>query len=80
MLRVSVGLAFQRARLQYVYSILRGKDLKTGEYSEVRRDEQFDVLKQSKSRVLDLTNWHEFLKRSGKRATNVATTSVRRTT
>ncbi|MGH2372048.1 MAG: hypothetical protein ACRDIC_01010 [bacterium] len=27
LLRVSVGLGFRRARLQYVYSILRGKDL-----------------------------------------------------
>jgi hypothetical protein len=62
MLRVSVGLAFHRARLQYVYSILRGKDLKTGEYTTGRRDEQFDTLKQAQSRVVDLTNWHEFLK------------------
>ena len=29
LLRVSVGLGFKRARLQYVYSILRGKDLET---------------------------------------------------
>src|ERR1700724_1154725 len=27
LLRVAVGLGFKRARLQYVYSILRGKDL-----------------------------------------------------
>ncbi len=29
LLRASVGLGFKRARLQYVYSILRGKDLET---------------------------------------------------
>ena len=34
MLRVGVGLAFKRARLQHVYSILRGKDLESGEFSE----------------------------------------------
>ena len=30
LLRVAVGLAFKRARLTHVYSILRGKDLETG--------------------------------------------------
>ena len=30
LLRVAVGIAFKRARLKYVYSILRGKDLETG--------------------------------------------------
>ncbi len=32
LLRVSVGVGFRRARLQHVYSILRGKDLETGEF------------------------------------------------
>ena len=38
MLRVGVALAFRRARLQHVYSILRGKDLETGKVSAERRD------------------------------------------
>ena len=38
MLRVAVALAFRRGRLQHVYSILRGKDLETGEFSPERRD------------------------------------------
>ena len=62
LLRVGVGLAFGRARLQHVYSILRGKDLETGRVSEERRKEQFDVLAAAQDEVLDLTNWHEFLK------------------
>jgi len=62
MLRVSVGLAFRRARLQNVYSVLRGKDMLTGEFSEERRTEQFQKLEEAQSYVLDLTNWHEFLK------------------
>jgi len=62
MLRVSVGLAFRRARLQYVYSILRGKDLETGQFSEGRRDEQFNKLKEAQAKVLDVQNWHEFIK------------------
>ncbi|MFH0961047.1 MAG: DUF262 domain-containing protein [Pseudomonadota bacterium] len=62
LLRVCVGLGFRRARLNYVYSILRGKDLETEQFSEEQRIKQFDILKDSQSRVLDLQNWHEFLK------------------
>jgi hypothetical protein len=62
LLRVAVAVAFRRARLQFVYSILRGKDLATGEVSSARRDEQFGILDTAQDRVLDLTNWHEFLK------------------
>ena len=62
LLRVCVGLGFRRARLNYVYLILRGKDLETEQFSEERRIQQFEVLKDSQARVLDLQNWHEFLK------------------
>lgn len=62
LLRVSIALAFRRARLQHVYSILRGKDLETGHVSAERREEQFGVLSNAQEKVLDLTNWHEFLK------------------
>jgi hypothetical protein len=62
MLRVSVGLAFRRARLQYVYSILRGKDLETGNFSIERRDNQFELLKLAQAKSLNIQNWHEFIK------------------
>lgn len=62
LLRVSVSLGFRRARLQHVYSILRGKDLETGDFSAERREKQFAVLAEAQSYALDLTNWHEFLK------------------
>lgn len=62
MLRVGVGLAFRRARLQYVYSILRGKDLDTGEFSMERRALQFSKLQEAQSKVLNVVNWHEFIK------------------
>jgi hypothetical protein len=62
LLRVSVGLGFHRARLQHVYSILRGKDLETEQFSEERRIKQFELLKDAQAKVLDLQNWHEFLK------------------
>lgn len=61
LLRAGVGLAFRRGRLQDVYKILRGKDLNTGEVSP-QRDEQFALLQSAQDEVLDLTNWHEFLK------------------
>ena len=61
MLRVVVGLAFYRARLAHVYSILRGKDLKTGVFSEDRREAQFTLLRQAQSKVLNLQYWHDFL-------------------
>jgi hypothetical protein len=62
LLRVAVSVAFRRARLQYVYSILRGKDLTTEEFSPERRDAQFEILKQAQARVLNLQHWHDFLK------------------
>lgn len=62
LLRVGVGLAFRRARLIYVYSLLRGKDLETGEFSVARREEQFRLLEEAQERVLDIQHWHEFFK------------------
>ncbi|PIR15861.1 MAG: hypothetical protein COV48_12025, partial [Elusimicrobia bacterium CG11_big_fil_rev_8_21_14_0_20_64_6] len=62
LLRVAVGLAFRRARLQHVYSILRGKDLETGEVSAERREAQFKTLKQAQERVLNIQYWQDFLK------------------
>lgn len=62
LLRAAVGVAFRRGRLQNVYSILRGKDLGTGKVSASLRDEQFELLKAAQAEVLNLTNWHEFMK------------------
>jgi len=62
LLRVSVGFGFRRARLKYVYSILRGKNLETEDFSDVLRVENFGKLQKAQAEVLDLTNWHEFLK------------------
>ncbi len=62
LLRVCVSVAFRRARLQYVYSILRGKDLETGDFSIERRESQFGTLRRAQAHVLNLTYWHDFLK------------------
>lgn len=61
LLRVNVGVAFRRGRLEHVYSVLRGKDLRTGEFSTDRRSGQFDRLKIAQSKVLNLTHWADFL-------------------
>ena len=62
MLRVVAGLAFRRGRLRYVYQVLRGKDLETGEISAEIRERQFAALHAAQAETLSLTNWHEFLK------------------
>lgn len=61
LLRVSVGIGFKRARLRYVYSLLRGKDLETEQFSDERRIEQFEVLKKAQERVINLQYWHDFM-------------------
>lgn len=61
LLRVAVGVAFKRARLKYVYSILRGKDLETESFSDELRVKQFDILKNAQERVLNLQYWHDFM-------------------
>ena len=62
MLRVVAGLALRRGRLRYVYQVLRGKDLETGEISAETRKKQFAALQEAQTETLSLTNWHEFLK------------------
>jgi hypothetical protein len=61
LLRVAVGLGFRRARLKNVYSLLRGKDLETGEFSPAQRQAQFEVLRAAQAEVLDTQHWHDFL-------------------
>jgi len=62
LLRVSVALGFRRARLEYVYSLLRGKDLQTGQFSTEQRERQFEVLREAQKYALKLHNWHDFFK------------------
>lgn len=62
LLRVGIALAFRRAVLKHAYSILRGKDLETGITTAESRGQQFARLQAAQKEVLDLTNWHEYLK------------------
>lgn len=61
MLRVGVGVGLKRARLQNVYSVLRGRDAATGEIDPAKRDAQFAKLREGQAKALDLGNWHHFL-------------------
>ncbi len=60
LLRVNIGLGFKRARLKTVYSVLRGKDLETGDFNASKREQQFEILQKAQSISLDLQNWHDF--------------------
>jgi len=62
MLRVLVGFTFQRAKMKDVYSIIRGRDMESGEFSEELRTQQFNKLKLNLPIILDNTNWQSFLK------------------
>jgi hypothetical protein len=61
-LRVLIGLTFNRAKMKDVYSIIRGRDMETGEFSEELRTQQFEKLKLKLITVLDNTNWQSYLK------------------
>ena len=61
LIRMAVGLGFHRARLQYAYMLMRGKDLATGKYSEAIRAENLKIFKDSLKTVTNLNNWHAFL-------------------
>ena len=62
MLRILVGFSFQRAKMKDVYSIIRGSDIDSGEFSEDLRTKQFEILKAHLPIVQDNTNWQSFLK------------------
>ena len=79
LLRVGIALGFRRARLQHAYNVLRGKDLATGEFSEERRDQQFQTLQAAQAYALDLQHWHDFHKalvRAGYRHRSMITSTV----
>lgn len=61
LLRVAVGFGFRRARLQHVYSLLRGKDFDTDLFSDATREKNFLLLKTGQPKLLDVQTWHEFL-------------------
>lgn len=61
LIRMAVGVGFRRARLRYVYMLLRGKNLKTGEITQNIREENLKIFKESLDMVTNLNNWHAFM-------------------
>lgn len=61
LIRMSVGVGFRRARLRYVYMLLRGKNLKTGEITQNIREENLKIFKESLDMVTNLNNRHAFM-------------------
>jgi len=62
-IRVVMAYAFDRARLKYGYKLLRGADFdKKGAVDADLRELRFDVLKSKLPDVLNVHNWHEFIK------------------
>lgn len=62
-IRVVMAYAFDRARLQYGYKLLRGADFeKKGAVDEELRNQRFDILRSKMPDVINIHNWHEFLK------------------
>ncbi|CAM3034980.1 DUF262 domain-containing protein [Saccharomonospora xinjiangensis] len=62
LLRTSIAVAFRRAVLKAVYSLLRGHDMRGGMLDSAQREEQFARLQRAQEQVLDISNWHEFLR------------------
>lgn len=62
MLRVAISVGFRRAVLKHVYSLLRGKDLSTGQIDPERREAQFATLQDAMASVLSIANWQEYLR------------------
>lgn len=61
--RVVMAYAFDRARLKYGYKLLRGADFdKKGAIDVTLRNQRFDLLKIKLNDVINVHNWHEFLK------------------
>lgn len=62
-IRVVMTYAFDRARLKYDYKLFRGADFdKKGVVDEELRNQRFDSLKKKLPDVINVHNWHEFLK------------------
>lgn len=77
--RISIGLAFRRAKLKYAYLLLRGKDLKTEQFSDKKREQQFAVFKEAQKYTIDMQNWHQFLTsllRAGYKSKNMITAEM----
>lgn len=61
LLRVAVGLGLKRGVLQNAYQVLRGRDPKERVVKDELRVARFDDLKVAQEKVLNLSDWHEYI-------------------
>jgi hypothetical protein len=61
LIRIAVGYGFNRARLEYAYKLLRGKDLDTGEITEETQAHNLKIFKDALDTATQLNNWHAYL-------------------
>jgi len=76
LLRVAIALGFRRGRLKNAYSVLRGRDVDTAQFSDESREKQFDRLRGAQSAVLNVSHWHDFMRcllRAGYRSDRMVT-------
>jgi hypothetical protein len=62
LVRSIVGYAFNRGRLKYAYLILKGRDFENRSFSEELRKKNFEIFKNGQQKVIDLVNWHDYVK------------------
>jgi len=60
-IRTTAAIAFKRARLSFVYKLMRGTDLSTNKKSQETLEENLAKFRESLELVLNLNNWHAFL-------------------
>lgn len=60
--RTIVGYSFYRGRLKYAYLVLKGRDFENREFSEELREKNFEIFKKGQEKVLDLINWHDYVR------------------
>lgn len=61
LLRSTISYSFLRGRLRYAYLILKGRDLENQTTTEEERVKNFEILKDGTEKVLNLSNWHQFI-------------------
>ena len=62
LIRIAVGLGFNRGKMKDAYSILSGRDFTNKKVSAKLRAEQFETFKEAQAQALDHSTWYEFLK------------------
>lgn len=61
LIRMAVAVGFHRARLQYAYMLMRGKNLDTGVFSKDEMEVNLDIFKGALDKVTQINSWHQFM-------------------